>query len=326
MNNEFLSCDWGTSNFRIRLVSIPDLQIVAEESSEKGISETFIAWEKTSEQDEQKKLLFYTAIIKEHIDKLEKKLNKSFDDVPVIISGMASSSIGLINLPYKQLPFHISGKDLITKSYDATPAFRHNVLLISGVKTNDDVIRGEETQLIGCIPPEVQVSGKESLFIHPGTHSKHITVKGSEVTGFKTYMTGEFFKLFTTHSILHTSVQICKGEPDSFKSFENGVGDAKNSNLLHSIFKVRTNNLFSKMTKEENYFYMSGLLIGYELQELKHFDAEIFLCSGSSLINYYDKALAVLNLKDKVNVLPAKWVDESVIRGQYKIYKNLQQV
>jgi 2-dehydro-3-deoxygalactonokinase len=48
----------------------------------------------------------------------------------------------------------------------------------------------------------------------------------------------------------------------NLQSFQKGVNDRLGSNLLHMSFMVRTNHLFGKLSKQENYYYLSGLLIG----------------------------------------------------------------
>ena len=40
----FLSCDWGTLSFRLRLVKRASLKILAEESSKEGNADTAERW------------------------------------------------------------------------------------------------------------------------------------------------------------------------------------------------------------------------------------------------------------------------------------------
>lgn len=134
-------------------------------------------------------------------------------------------------------------------------------------------MRGEETQLIGCIS-ELKNEVDRQIFILPGTHSKHITVKNRQVTSFKTYMTGELFSLLSKNSVLSTAIE--KAITSDFKSFKEGVKHSTKSNLLHSIFRVRTNHLFEIHTKKENFNYLSGLLIGTELLDLLKTTAKIY--------------------------------------------------
>src|SRR5512143_2992534 len=112
---KFLSCDWGTSSFRLRLVETPGLNIVNEKISAEGIAQTFELW-KQSGNTEDARFSFYLELIQKHIQDFEKTLGFSLTPTPLVISGMAGSSMGMIELPYKEFPFAIDGSDLITKS------------------------------------------------------------------------------------------------------------------------------------------------------------------------------------------------------------------
>jgi 2-dehydro-3-deoxygalactonokinase len=94
--NYFLSCDWGTSSFRLRLVETNTLHVIAEERSGAGIAGTYQQWQQTSLPREE----FFAAIINRQIDVLAGKTGMPLQDVRVALSGMASSSIGMIELPY----------------------------------------------------------------------------------------------------------------------------------------------------------------------------------------------------------------------------------
>lgn len=320
----FLSCDWGTSSFRLRLVKAESAAIIAARRSDKGIAATFNTLGDREKKNPEERLLFYLRLIQEHISDIEKEQNISLKGVPLIISGMASSSIGMAELPYRNLPFSISGEDVEAAYYKASPDFSHPVLLISGVRSEVDVMRGEETQLIGTITDSAAAQG-DGLYIFPGTHSKHIVVKDGKVTALKTYMTGEVFNLLSKESILSVGVERNDDlqTPQALQSLKKGVQDARGSNLLHMAFRVRTNSLFEKLTKTENYHYLSGLLIGAELEGLTTSDyAHIYVCSDAGLRESYETGLNVLGLQDKAHIFPADWADEAVVRGQLKIYKH----
>jgi len=316
---KFLSCDWGTTAFRLRLVETAAANILAEENDRTGIAGTYSLWKQAGENTDTR-LFFYLTIINEHIKVFEKKLAISLNDIPLIISGMASSSIGMIELPYKMLPLAVDGSDANVHTIEATPDFPHTVLIISGARDEDDVMRGEETMLIGA----AILSAENSIYIFPGTHSKHIIVNGDKAISVKTYMTGEFFKLLSKKSILSLSVEEGKGlrDPANQQSFAQGVKDSNLTDLLHTSFRVRTNDLFGKLSKEENYYYLSGLLIGTELTALRNKKfVSITLVSNSTISPYYELAFQILGVDNIVNKQNA---DEAVIRGQMKIYGCLQ--
>lgn len=317
-----LCCDWGTSSFRLWLVKAENAAIVALKKSDKGIAATFNSLDEKQKADPEERRHFYLRIIQQHIQELEQEENISLDGVPLLLSGMASSSIGMAELPYNPLPFGIDGADIGAAYFEATISFAHPVLLISGVRSDVDVMRGEETQLIGTIWDKTAEA--EGLYIFPGTHSKHIWVKDGLASKFETYMTGEFFELLSKESILRVGVESNEElhSPEALQSFKEGVQEAKGANLLHVAFSVRTNDLFGKCSKKDNFHYLSGLLIGAELQSLYPADfPRVYICADEKLRFRYETALEVLGMQAKIHASPGQWAEEAVVRGQLKIYR-----
>ncbi len=321
MTNRFLSCDWGTSTLRISLVDGNTGEIMCTESSDEGMAGTFKLWSLTADADAANRVGFYTYILDRHIKTIEKKLDISLNGVLLIISGMASSTIGFMELPYSELPFALSGEDLTVGYLSSIAGFEHEIAIISGIKSATDVMRGEETQLLGCV--DVQNSSDNHVYIFPGTHSKHIYIKNSQVTDFETYMTGEFFELLSKKSLLSNSVEAGEGFPGSkyLDSFVAGVEDAIDLNLLNAAFRVRTNALFGIYDKQENFNYLSGLLIGTELKSLKnHHIGKIHLLCGKALELYYRVAIETLGQAYKLQTYTPQWVDEAVVRAHFRLF------
>ncbi|RQH17206.1 2-keto-3-deoxy-galactonokinase, partial [Okeania hirsuta] len=123
--------------------------------------------------------------------------------------------------------------------------FPYNLLLVSGLKKEGDVMRGEETQLIGLSRVR---DINHSLILMPGTHSKHMLTGEHELLDFKTYMTGELFELISKHSILSHSIELPKENHD-YLAFRHGVKEGTAGNLLNRLFRVRTHELFDKLSK-----------------------------------------------------------------------------
>lgn len=316
MKDFFLSCDWGTSSFRLSVVNVLSSEVVATTNSDEGIAKIYQQWLE-EKQPERERLHFYLAILKRHIAYLEGELKTSFSRFPVIISGMASASIGIMELPYKLLPFAINGSDLLTQLLAATEFFPHEILIVSGARTIDDVMRGEEIQLVGCASDHV---GASELFIFPGTHSKHVIVNNGNVVDFKTYMTGEFFELLSKKSVLANSVE--KGEgmltAESHIAFEKGLAESTENNILHSSFLVRTNQLFGRFSKQENYYYLSGLLIGTELQPLRASNVGLITIVGDRFIaSIYKQALTALKADKQVKEIDIR---QAILNGHLLMY------
>jgi 2-dehydro-3-deoxygalactonokinase len=311
----FFSCDWGTTRFRLRLVDVESLSVIAEEKNAHGIFSTNESWKQSKGEDDQR-LNFYLRFLQRQVRQLENSLGKDLQNIPIIISGMASSSIGMMELPYKQLPVVTTGTDLELQHVKASNDFPHDLVIISGLRYAADAMRGEETLLIGASEPD----SNEELFIFPGTHSKHVLVKNNYVVDLRTYMTGELFELLSTKSLLAASV-IAGGklmDPNNLQSFENGVLLGLSENILHSAFIVRTNEIFSRCTKEENYFFLSGLIIGAELTDLQGGAVgHITLVADAELRPFY---LAALQISELLTTVTAKDADKALIKGQHKIF------
>ncbi len=310
----FISCDWGTTSLRTRFIDADKHSLLSETACDQGISATYASW-KHSRRGEGNRLSFYLSVIKNQIDILEKQSGFSLMDQLLVISGMASSNIGMMELPYKELPFNVNGSDLHVEMMEDSDDFRHKILLISGAKTASDVMRGEETQLTGCGKVN---SKEEQIFIFPGTHSKHIVTKENQAIDLKTYMTGEFFSLLSKNSMLSNNLEEseCLLEGDELKNFEEGVANSLQHNLLHASFLVRTNGLFNRNTKKENYFYLSGLLIGTELKDLVNKKMPITLVCNEIQKNYYLAAYR------KLGITGVEFQDAvgATIKGQCKMY------
>lgn len=286
------------------------LKTLAEVQNSQGIASTNLKWQE--EGKGQSRFLFYASVIASAVTMLEKKQNNSLSGVPVILSGMASSTLGMIQLPYKQLPFKTDGSDLKVERVEASKDFSHDVFVISGVCSNADVMRGEETQLVGAVEDD---STADTLYIFPGTHSKHIGVKGGFGNDFRTYMTGEIFALLTKNSTLTQSLgDIADGI--NMEGFVAGVKDSVNSNLLHQLFHVRSRFLLDNKEPDDNRGYLSGLLIGNEVQELSRQKMERIVVVSSGMGDHYKMAMQALSIEMPVSIISDRDV---AIRGQVRI-------
>jgi 2-dehydro-3-deoxygalactonokinase len=312
--NLFFSCDWGTSNFRLRLVDADKGRPLSEIKTDQGIAMTFDAWKRSGKNEEHRKG-FYQNYLFEQVRKISGSFAGSVENLPIILSGMASSSIGMLELPYKKLPLQCDGSDLVVHTIGAGQDQPHKIILISGVSSEMDAMRGEETILVGC---DIAKDETKQLFLFPGTHSKHVLVEDGVVQSIATFMTGEVFELLSNKSILAASVVKNDPGPDiRNQPFEDGVNEGASSNILNSIFHVRTNQLFKKMTADANYFYLSGLLIGQELKGvLENKPAAITLVCTEGLQKVYQTALHILELNDRLDY---KNADDALINGQVRI-------
>lgn len=322
MSDFLLCCDWGTTSFRLRRVRLSDQKIEGEIQSDDGIADTFQVWKRMGGNQSRK--VFFLHVLKCKMDELSESLGLNVSNLPIVISGMASSSIGLMEVPYATVPFRTDGSTVTLETTTGQPVFNGEIFVIGGVKTSGDVMRGEETQLVG-------LAGMLGLFgnyaaILPGTHSKHLFIENGQLTRFHTYMTGELFSTLSMHTILRDSVaaEDSADAETEREAFLTGVRDSGQAGILRSLFRVRTNQLFNKYSKRENSRYLSGLLIGSELRNLELTDNRpIVLCGSSAVQCFYQWGMEELDLP--CTAISPELVDEATVRGQVIIFESYVQ-
>lgn len=293
LNDVFLSCDWGTTSFRLNLVDIKTCFSISGIEDKDGIKN--LNKLRTQENPSSNRKDFLLQVLDKKVKKLEKKSGQNLKNIPIVISGMASSNIGIQEVAYATLPLLLENPELQTVIINRNEILQHDLILISGVRSENDVMRGEETQLIGLIE---KYKLRDGLCILPGTHSKHLFLNDGKLVGFKTYMTGELFELITSESILRNSVlQPGVKVNENDESFIAGVQKAREENFLHSLFTIRANDLLYETSHYSNYNFLSGLLIGTELKSLSKSSHETVIISGDNQIQvYYSAALNYLNI------------------------------
>jgi 2-dehydro-3-deoxygalactonokinase len=333
----FLSCDWGTTSLRLALIDASTLAARAQVDSSQGIAAMFSTWRAAGLGPEARWGYYYGAI-RQQIAALEKKLEAPLAEVPLVVSGMASSSMGMVELPYKVAPFATDGSDLGVRTFKAGGGLDREVALVSGVRTDNDVMRGEEVQLVGAVAAiaadaaqaadaddapaadDGEVSG-ERVFILPGTHSKHIVVSGNRATSFQTFMTGEFFSFLARSSVLAEMVEADAAWGGDTAAFDEGVREGASENLLHACFRVRVRGLQRTATRAQNSHYLSGLLIGSELGRFRdHAFAELVIVAAPGFSARYRQALETLGVSGRIS---SRGLEEALTRGHGRIAAGL---
>lgn len=334
MQSEYiLCCDWGTTSFRLRLTNLK-AEVIAETISEKGILFFYNNWLIQSDENNERRFDYYLQYIKSQIVKIQHTLNIDIEKIPLVISGMASSSIGMMNMPYESLPFSVAATTGFTCKIQQNDA---PILLVTGLCNGDDLMRGEETQIVGLFHTNelTKLLPVNGIYVLPGTHSKHVTIKEKVIVSIKTFVTGEIFKLLRENGTLSKSMEFKNDDRNEFPknqaAFKKGVHDSKKSSLLNSLFQVRVNDILNKLNKEQNYYYLSGLLIGSEFTYLMNENIlcdtnKLVICSNLYFLNYYKTALIELGLYEHVVFISPDLLDKATVNGQITVYKNYMQI
>lgn len=185
---------------------------------------------------------------------------------PRLACGMIGSRQGWVEAPYVACP--ASSRELAAR-IAAVPGA--TLRIVPGVTTRDrdgqpDVMRGEETQLVGAIDPDEVLA----LAVLPGTHSKWARVERGRIVDFTTFMTGELFAVLLEHSILARLARPGPATSGPTVAFDRGLarGIAPGS-LAHDLFGARTYALAGELAAEDVGEWLSGLLIGREIHDAR---------------------------------------------------------
>lgn len=179
-------------------------------------------------------------------------------DAPVVMAGMVGSRNGWVEAPYLACPV---GIDALARAFAVVDAGEgRRAMIVPGLTARDaagapDVMRGEETKIAGC-------GVADGLVVMPGTHSKWARIEGGRIEGFSTFMTGDFFGALKDHTILGKLAE----EPADPAGFARGLDAARRpGGLTHVAFSARTLVLMGELPPAQVGPYLSGLLIGTEI-------------------------------------------------------------
>jgi 2-dehydro-3-deoxygalactonokinase len=193
--------------------------------------------------------------------------------LPVVVSGMITSRQGWLEVPYCACPAGSAELAGALREHATRGGRRlHFVpgLSLIGSDGVPDVIRGEETQIIGEVGGELGAAGDgargRQAIVLPGTHSKWAFAEGGRIVWFATFMTGEVFAVLKEHSILG---RLMEGDVQDEAAFGRGLSYARAGpgGLLKRLFSARTLGLFDQLPASAIASYLSGLLIGSEIAE-----------------------------------------------------------
>lgn len=302
----FLSCDWGTSRFRLRLIERESLTVVSEHLTDQGIQSLALA-----HPDPVAKQRALAAVLINSLAHLEVS---DQSEIPLIISGMASSTLGWKALPYQRTPAPIDGSSL---RFEDCLIANQRARLISGLRSESDVMRGEETEIVGIFAIlENPALETDSVLILPGTHSKHVQIRQGQIIDFSTFLTGELYQLLRHHSTLQTN------QPTHFdpEAFSEGVRVSRERGMSAALFQTRARSLLGKLPIAQSSAFLSGILIGAEIDALAaHPPAQVILAAGDQLAIPYRIAIDMLLPQSTVTQLTADELAAASIHAHVKI-------
>jgi 2-dehydro-3-deoxygalactonokinase len=216
--------------------------------------------------------------------------------VPRLACGMIGSRQGWVEAPYCETPVSL---DALGAGIVAVADGRLGI--VPGVRTRadgmPDVMRGEETQIVGALDPDAT----RAFAVLPGTHSKWVRVEEGRIVAFMTFMTGEVYGALMSHTILGRLAQSESDDALDTRSFAVGVARGlREGALMHDVFGARTLALFGEIEPSGVGDWLSGLLIGAEVAAARRFapDAdEVIVVGTAQLTQRYAAACAQAGLR-----------------------------
>lgn len=218
---------------------------------------------------------------------------------PVVVCGMAGARQGWREAAYIETPADLTA---LAQGAVEPPGSAFDVRILPGICQPDpgreDVMRGEETQLLGLLAMR---PGFEGTVILPGTHSKWVEIKDGRVVRFATAMTGELYEILSQHSVLRHS--FAAGDADG-EEIEAGITEGMQAGLddpallTSLIFRTRAAALLSGKGPGWCSGYLSGLLVGAEIGGHGDWltDQPVPLIGSARFGTLYGTALSMLGL------------------------------
>ncbi len=243
---QFVAGDWGTSHLRLFLCAADGS--VLETSNGPGAAQVPGA---------------HAAALESLIEPWQHRRAP----LPVILCGMVGSSLGWVQAPYVTCP---ARPEQIADG--CVGRWNGRVQIIPGLSCHNhfgapDVLRGEETQILGAMSLEPRLQRGRHLLCLPGTHTKWVVLEEGRVSHFLTAPTGELYALLCAHSVLVGAPQTPEGAADD-AAFRKGLLEFNRftrAQLLHRLFECRSRHLTGELTGHQPAAFLSGLLIASDV-------------------------------------------------------------
>lgn len=335
-STEFLSCDWGTTSFRLRRVERGGVSVIREMRTAEGVKDVHgRAVEAGLNPGSPAWGEVFAAVLARGIRGLADAGAPVPTGVPVVISGMASSTLGWKEVPYATIPCGLDGVGLGVEAMDpvSVDGSVHPVWLVSGLCTASDMMRGEESELMGVLAlPEFSAARGGCVVVLPGTHAKHVRVGHGSILDVRTYMTGELLEVLSTQTLFRVSVVwpppvLLPGadgaaQRDELKA---GVAAVRALGLARALFQVRVRSVLRRVEPGANAWFLVGLVMGAEVLDLLEWDVAgpVVLAGAASFSEGYRVVFEALGALERLTVVPPDRLRDATIRAHALVLERL---
>lgn len=304
----YIAIDGGTTNTRVSLV---------EEGMTVGTVKINVGARKSIGGNSELK-----NEVRGAISELLKEHNLAETDIVcAIASGMITSEYGLCKLDHLVAPVGIAElhnamkRTALPEISDIPFVFIPGVKLRGGTLESSDMMRGEETELIGI------GCEKGSVYVLPGSHSKLIRTDGEgRITDFVSMLSGELIAALVSSTILRDSVDLSVSEADT-EYLLKGYSYCSENGVNASLFKVRVLKNMLLATPEQAYGFFLGVALHDEIEQIAMCEEKRVVIGGRRQLRE-SMALILKSISDKETVcLTDGEVDSSTVNGMIRIYE-----
>ena len=222
----------------------------------------------------------------------------------ITLCGMAGARGGLMEVPYAETPLTAAEWATCASQFvvdGLSVRIAAGCALRQSAGGRDDTMRGEETQVFGALELAPALSEGKQLVILPGTHSKWVWLDDGRIADFRTFVTGELFALLQSSSLL-TLAETGDGIGED-EGFAIGITRSLRQPLLGCLFTARAAQLRSGKSGRWASGYLSGLLIGSEMAEMRsanRLPAGVTIIGEPALARRYAQGLASYGVETMV--------------------------
>jgi 2-dehydro-3-deoxygalactonokinase len=231
--------------------------------------------------------------------------DKAHGVLPAVLGGMVGSTIGWREVPYLKCPARpegIAGAALHFEAAGRAIAILPG-LACKGRTGAPDVMRGEETQILGALRLHPELAKGRHLFCMPGTHAKWVAVENGAVMDFQTALSGELFELLRRHSVLARDGGEVAADSAALGRGLDFARANEQADLLHLLFSTRSRVVTGEMAKSDAASYLSGLVLGKDVAtalRLFERDGPVQLICTPALAALYGRALSAYDMDSAV--------------------------
>jgi 2-dehydro-3-deoxygalactonokinase len=254
---------------------------------------------------------------------LEKNGLSEGDVICVLASGMITSEFGLCRLDHISAPagleeLHGSIREIKLEEITEIPfVFIRGVKVASESFESFDVMRGEETELMGVINTEYG----ECVYVLPGSHSKIISVDGQgRIVDFSTMLTGEMIGALAGQTILRDAVDLGASQLDC-EYLLLGYDYADREGINKALFKVRVLKSFMERDKNQVYSFFLGAVLAAEIRSIIDSSIPTVVIGGRAQIKNAMGEILTKRDSKRVILLDGDTVDMSTSLGAIRVYE-----